>query len=116
MSPPLLRILVADHHALYRDALVTAIATFADMELTAVATDGREAFSLIVEQRPDVALVATRLPILSGFVVAERVAELRLPTAVLLAGDGPGGALSKDAPLAEIEAAIRAAAARRPIG
>lgn len=113
LSAPI-RVVIADAHPLYRDALAAVVANARDLRLTGTAADGREALDLIRRERPDVALLDVRMAVLSGPVVAWRVAEDGIPTRVLLLSaheDVPAvggcGFLGKDATVGDIHAAIR---------
>jgi two-component system, NarL family, nitrate/nitrite response regulator NarL len=77
-------VVVADDHPLYRDGVVRAIAESEELVLVGEAGDGREAERLIVELRPDVALLDVRMPGLGGVELCERIVAGGLPTRVLM--------------------------------
>ncbi|HSC02767.1 MAG TPA: response regulator transcription factor [Solirubrobacteraceae bacterium] len=82
------RVLIADGHEHYRSGLVRAIATHPMLRLGAVADDGLVALSLILSERPDVAVLDVRLAGLDGFAISQRLScEQPRPTTrvVLLA-------------------------------
>jgi two-component system, NarL family, nitrate/nitrite response regulator NarL len=115
------RVIVADDHPLFREAVVRAVRERPDFELVGEAGDGREALELIREARPDVAVLDVKMPELDGLRVLAAVRRDGLPTRVMLLSaflDGPtafdavaGGAaafLSKDADRSRITDAVAA--------
>jgi len=66
-------VLIADTHEHYRSGLVRAIAMHPGLELGGVTDDGFAALSLIISQRPDLALLDVRLPGLDGFAITRRL-------------------------------------------
>jgi two-component system, NarL family, nitrate/nitrite response regulator NarL len=110
-----IRVLLADDHPMYLEALAGAISAAGDLLLADTVADGRAALDAIRALHPDVALIDVRAPVLSGPVVAQQVADEGLPTRVVLLGshtprtraqDG-WGFVAKDAPMVEIHRAIR---------
>jgi len=119
-----IRIVLADDQAIIRDGLETVLSLVEDFEVVGTAADGAEAVALIAAERPDVALMDLRMPVLDGAAATRRVAAETPGTAVLVlttfADDadivaalraGARGYLTKDAGRAELAAAIRAVAA-----
>jgi two-component system response regulator DesR len=114
--------LVADDHPAVVDSL-TRVLGGAGIEIVATARSGREALAALETCRPQVALLDVRLPDTDGVSLAREVKKLSPDTAVVLyTASGNRGVLSdaleagvtgvvlKDAPLADIVRAIRAAA------
>jgi two-component system, NarL family, nitrate/nitrite response regulator NarL len=117
------RVFVSEDHPVYREGLVESIRGRPQLELVGEAADGAQAFDRIRELRPDVALLDLRLPVMDGIGVLKALRESDVETRVLLLSaysegaliyeamqGGAAGYLSKDAPAAEICAAIEAAA------
>jgi two-component system nitrate/nitrite response regulator NarL len=77
------RVLVAEDHPMFRDALVEAIKARADLELVGTAEDGRVALEEIRRLKPEVALVDMRMPDLDGAQVLNAVVRDQIPTRVL---------------------------------
>ncbi len=115
------RVLVADDHPLFREAVVRAVRERPDFELVGEAADGREALELIRSLAPDVAVLDVKMPELDGLKVLNAVIRDGLATRVMLLSaflDGPtafdavaGGAaafLSKDADRRKITDAVAA--------
>jgi len=61
-----IRVLVADDHAIIREGLRVMLGNQPDMEVVAVATNGREAIRLVDEQEPDVIVMDISMPELNG--------------------------------------------------
>lgn len=78
------RVMVADDHPMFRDAVVRAVRERPDFELVGVAGDGREVLDLIREHVPDVALIDVKMPELDGLAVLNAVTRDGLPTRVVL--------------------------------
>ncbi|MFJ4167702.1 response regulator [Microbacterium sp. NPDC089698] len=119
-----IRIVLADDQAIIRDGLETVLSLVEDFEVVGTAADGAEAVALIAAERPDVALMDLRMPVLDGAAATRRVTAETPETAVLVlttfADDadivsalraGARGYLTKDAGRAELAAAIRAVSA-----
>ena len=59
-------ILVADNHPVVREGLVALINRRSDMRVIAEASNGRQAVEAFFAQRPDIALLDLRMPIMDG--------------------------------------------------
>jgi two-component system, NarL family, nitrate/nitrite response regulator NarL len=117
------RVVVADDHPLFREAVVRAVRERPDFELVGEAADGRQALEAIRELEPDVAVLDVKMPDLDGLQVLNAVLRDRLPTRIVLLSaflDGPtayeavatGAAafLSKDADRSKITDTVAAVA------
>jgi two-component system NarL family response regulator len=78
-----IRIAVADDHHIVRDGLVGIINAQKDMVVIGEAEDGESAARLILDTRPDVAMVDLSMPKLDGVQVIERV-RAAWPTAKII--------------------------------
>ncbi len=63
---PLLRVLVADDHALVRHGFRSILAGEDDVDVIEEASDGREAVAIAARDQPDVVLMDIRMPSLDG--------------------------------------------------
>jgi two-component system, NarL family, nitrate/nitrite response regulator NarL len=78
------RVLVADDHPLFRQAVVRTVKDRADFELVGEAADGRAALTAIRATRPDVAVLDLKMPGLDGVQVINALARDEEPTRVVL--------------------------------
>lgn len=104
------RVVVAENHPLYREALVATIRARADLQLVAEVENGLQALEAIEAHRPDVALLDVKMPELGGIDVLRELTRRGSATHGLLLSayqeraivsgalaDGAAGYLSKDA-------------------
>ena len=66
----MIKVLLADDHAIVRAGLIRIVEESGDIEVVAEASDGREAVRLGLESPPDVAVVDISMPGLDGLEVA----------------------------------------------
>jgi two-component system nitrate/nitrite response regulator NarL len=79
-----IRVLVADDHPLYREAVVRAVRARPEFDLIAQAEDGREALGVIREDMPDIAVLDVEMPSLGGVEVVRAVNRDALATRIVL--------------------------------
>ena len=79
-----IRVLVADDHPLYREALATAVRGRPELELVGEAETGAEALAKIERLRPDVAVLDARMPDVSGTDVLAAIERDSLGARVVL--------------------------------
>jgi DNA-binding NarL/FixJ family response regulator len=119
----MIRIVIADDHAVVRAGLAQLLGTFPDVELVGAAADGEEAVALCAERRPDVVLMDLEMPVLDGIAATARIRAAQPGVAVVVLTSfsdrerilraldaGAAGYLLKDAEPDELGKAIRAAA------
>ncbi len=118
----MIRVLIAEDQALVRGAIAALLGLEPDIEVVAQAGRGDEALALALGTRPDIALLDIEMPGVDGLAAAALLKE-KLPdcrTIVLTTFGRPGylkraiengavGFLTKEAPVAELAAAIRRA-------
>lgn len=123
MSRPI-KVLIADDHPIVREGLRLVLERRGDLEVVGEAADGRTALRLATQLRPDVAIVDLDMPQLDGVRVIGELAR-QVPTCRCLVltlheddahlsgalAAGAAGFLVKGAGSADIERAVRAAAA-----
>ena len=69
------RVLIADDHRLFAEALEAILATDDRIELVGLASDGEEAVRLAEERRPDVILMDISMPLMDGIEAAKAIKE-----------------------------------------
>jgi two-component system, NarL family, nitrate/nitrite response regulator NarL len=109
------RVLVADDHPLFREAMVRAVKERPELELVAEAADGTQALSAIRDGHPDVAVLDVKMPGLDGIKVANAVTRDQLPTKVVLLSAFLDGAMAFEAVAAGAAAYLSKDADRRRI-
>ena len=118
------RVLIADDHRLFAEALEAVLSTEDRIEVVGRASDGGEAVELARQLQPDVVALDISMPVMDGFEAAAALEQLDHPPAVLmLTGSnspedvdrarraGAKGYITKDAIAARLVDAILAAAA-----
>jgi DNA-binding NarL/FixJ family response regulator len=118
-----IRVLIADDHRLFAEALEAVLATEDRIVVVGRAADGNEAVELARRLAPDVVALDISMPVKDGFEAAAELEQLERPPAVLmLTGSnapedverarraGARGYVTKDAIAARLVDAIVAAA------
>jgi two-component system, NarL family, response regulator DesR len=114
------RIMIAEDQTMVRQALVALLELETDIEVVAEAADGEEALAMARKHHPDVAVLDIEMPGPSGIEVAGQLTASGFGGKVVIVTtfDRPGylraamaagasGFLLKDAPAADLAAAIR---------
>ena len=79
-----IRILLADDHTMFRQALRRLLEDHGDVTVVGEAHDGARALAMTQQLTPDVLLLDVAMPGKSGFDVARQLHEARIPTRVIL--------------------------------
>ena len=121
MTPSLVRVLVADDHAVVREGIRTVLASTPDFEVIGEASDGAEALAMALELAPDVLVLDLTMPEKSGLDVTAEIRSEREDVRVLILSmhdnpeyvleavrAGATGYVLKDAQPDELRAAVRA--------
>ena len=119
----MIRIAIADDHAVVRTGLAQLLSSLEDVELVGAAANGEEAVALCARERPDVVLMDLEMPELDGIGATRRIMEAQPQTAVVILTSfsdrerilraldaGAVGYVLKDAEPDELARAVRAAA------
>jgi DNA-binding NarL/FixJ family response regulator len=119
----MIRVVIADDHAVVRAGLAQLLATFPGVELVGAAENGEQAVSLSAERDPDVVLMDLEMPLLDGIEATRRIRATQPRVAVVVLTSfsdrerilsaldaGAAGYLLKDAEPEALQRAIEAAA------
>ena len=121
----MIRVLIADDHALLRNGLRGMLDAQEDMEVVGEASDGIEAIDEALRLHPDVVIMDIRMPRLDGIGATKRLLAQgdRAPRVLVLTTfdldeyvyealrAGAGGFMLKDAPPSQLAEAVRTVAA-----
>ena len=72
-----IRIVIADDHALIRGGLAGMLGAEDDIEVVGEAADGAEAVDLVLRERPDVVVMDIRMPVMDGIAATRRLGRAR---------------------------------------
>lgn len=124
----MIRVVLADDQAVVRDGLQLLLSASGEVDVVAAAADGTQAVDMVLDARPDVALLDLRMPGLDGAQVtaalAQRAPDVRVLILTTFADDdavlpalraGAVGYLTKDTSGEDLVAAIREVAAGRTV-
>lgn len=119
----MIRVAVVDDQGMVRRGLVSLLGMEPDIEVVGEAGDGEAAIQLIEREKPDVALLDIRMPVMDGIEAMRRLTAAGVTTRLLALTTfdldeyvfealraGASGFLLKDASVEELAAAIRTVA------
>jgi DNA-binding NarL/FixJ family response regulator len=98
----MIRVVLAEDHAVVRAGLERLLATAGDIEVVGQAVDGEQAVQLVGESRPDVVLMDIEMPNVNGIEATKRIMEANEEVQVVV--------LTSFADREKIEAALDAGA------
>ncbi len=84
MGKALIRVVIADDHAVVRQGLKAFLSAQADMEVVGAAATGAEAVALVRELLPDVIVTDLLMPVMDGFDATRRMREANPATQVII--------------------------------
>lgn len=118
-----IRVLLTEDHWLVRASLKSLLSDFADIDVVAEASNGREALDMIAQHRPDIILMDISMPGLNGLEATRRVVkehpDVRVVVLSMHTGEdyvlqalraGASGYVLKGSPPHELELAIQSVA------
>jgi CheY-like chemotaxis protein len=82
-GPDRIRVLIADDHRMFAEALVAILGTDDRLEIAGQAGDGAEAVRLALKARPDVILMDISMPVMDGLQATKQIRK-QWPTARVL--------------------------------
>lgn len=122
-TQPPIRVLIADDHRLFAEALEAILSTEDRIEVVGRAADGGEAVAMARTLQPDVVALDISMPVMDGFEAAAEMERFERPPSILmLTGSnssddvdrarraGVKGYMTKDSIAAQLVDAILAAA------
>jgi len=80
----MIRLLIADDHAIIRQGLRALIEKACDIELVAECADGADALDMIGKLLPDIALLDISMPEIDGLKLADIIVKMNYPTRVII--------------------------------
>ncbi len=78
------RVVIADDHRIFREGLLALLQVIPDLEVVAEASNGDEASRLIVEHRPDLAILDVAMPGCGFMDVVDEIRRHKCPTRIIL--------------------------------
>jgi DNA-binding NarL/FixJ family response regulator len=82
--PTKIRVLIADDHRLFAEALAAILTIDERIEIVGQANDGERAVELVASEEPDVVLMDIQMPRLDGVEAARQIKQGQHPAAVLM--------------------------------
>ena len=79
----MIRIVLADDQTIIREGLCSILESYEDMGVVGQASNGREAYDMVMRLKPDIVLMDIRMPVMDG-VEATRIIKRDLPEAKVI--------------------------------
>jgi DNA-binding NarL/FixJ family response regulator len=93
----MIRVAIADDHPELRLALRLLLRMKGDIEIVGEAGNGEEAVACVKNFQPDVLVMDIQMPVLDGFKATKQIADLAVPTRVILISTYGGLVIAEDA-------------------
>lgn len=77
-------ILLADDHPLIRQGMKGFLTSVENFEVIGEADDGQQAFDMIADLKPQIALLDIRMPKIDGVTLVKKLSEAKLPTRCIM--------------------------------
>lgn len=116
----MIRVALTEDHPDMREALRGLLSMSRDIELVSETDNGKEAIDCARQVQPDVLVMAINIPVINGFAATKQIADLPVPTRVILisldsesyilnqaAAVGAQGFVAKDNAATQLLSAIR---------
>jgi two-component system nitrate/nitrite response regulator NarL len=116
----MIRVAITEDHPDMRQALRMLLSLSRDIELVSETDNGQEAVDCAKRIQPDVLIMAINIPVMDGFAATKQIADLPIPTRVILisldngsyvyqhaAAVGAQGFVAKDNAAKQLLSAIR---------
>jgi len=84
LTPQKIRVLIADDHRMFAEALEAILATDDRLEVAGHAADGAEAVQLTLSLDPDVVLMDIAMPVMDGFQATKQIHKRQPKASVLM--------------------------------
>jgi DNA-binding NarL/FixJ family response regulator len=84
MSREKINIIVADDHPIFRKGLVELIGKCSEYNIAGESDNGNDAFELIKNLRPDIAILDINMPRMNGLEVTKAVNKEKLPVKIII--------------------------------
>ncbi|MCB8936446.1 MAG: response regulator transcription factor [Candidatus Promineofilum sp.] len=92
-----IRVLIADDHALVRESVKAILANESDIEIVATAGDGQEVVELFKSHHPDVVVMDISMPKMDGIHATELIAQQEGSAGIVILSMHVNGALVQQA-------------------
>jgi DNA-binding NarL/FixJ family response regulator len=96
-SPEVIRLVLADDHPLVLGGLEFLFSSEPDCEVVACCGNGKEALEAVRRHKPDILVLDSRMPVVTGLEVIRTLALSRLPTRIVLLAEGSEEATIREA-------------------